>query len=59
MEAYQPELRCGYEVIKNETDVVILVHSTDGVYEYNVDRGSGKTELYLYDVFGECNFLRF
>ncbi|XP_037041067.1 uncharacterized protein LOC119077848 isoform X2 [Bradysia coprophila] len=52
-ETYQPEFRCGYEVIKNETAVIIFVHSTDGVYEYNVDRGSGKTELYLYAVFGE------
>ncbi|XP_037041567.1 uncharacterized protein LOC119078212 [Bradysia coprophila] len=52
---FHPLFRCGYEVIKNETDISIFVYADDlNPYEYNVDRSSGKTLLYRY----ERGFLR-
>ncbi|KAG4070154.1 hypothetical protein HA402_013397 [Bradysia odoriphaga] len=54
---YNPSFGCGYEVIKNETDVAIFVYA-DGrnTYEYNVDRGSGKTLLYRIDGYFNHSF---
>ncbi|XP_037048410.1 uncharacterized protein LOC119082848 [Bradysia coprophila] len=46
---YHPSFSCGYEVIKNETDVSIFVYAhRHNTFEYNVDRSSGKTLLYQY-----------
>jgi len=54
-ETYKPEFKCGYEISRNDTVIFVFVHSTDGVYEYNIDRTTGKTELYLYQNFNEGN----